>query len=134
MRRNDVTPLVRQALADIIGDGLEALDPPLPDALVPEVRAVSRKLTGDLPSPLVHVFLQRMEPGETGGTRRKHTLFVDVVSDHQADPDDGLDELASAVLDVLTACQCTYWTTAERAVVDDLYPAYRITLTMEDNS
>lgn len=133
MRRNDTTPQVREILAGVIGDGLEALDPPLPAHLLPEVRPVAWVLTGDLPQPVVDVQLTAIAPGATAGTRRRHTLLVDVVHDHQ-DDDTGLDDLASAVLDVLTACGCTFWSTAERVVRDDLFPAFRITLTMEDRS
>lgn len=131
MRRNDATPSIREDLAGHLGDGLEALEPALDPALSPEVRPIARTLTGDLPSPVVDVQLTSLAPGKTSGTRRLHTLFVDVVWNRQAD-DTGLDDLASAVLDVLTACPSTHWTTAQWVIRDNLFPAVRITVEMEN--
>lgn len=129
MIRNQVTPTVRADLCAALGTGLEQLDPPLPDRLLPEVRPVQRVVTGDLPQPVVDVGLEELTPAGSGGQRRTHQLQVDVISDRQADADDDLDALLSAVLDVLGELGVV-WATATR-VTRDQHPAYRITLTLE---
>jgi len=133
VKRNAETPTIRTTLANVLRDGIAGLEPAL--ATVPIVRTVATELTDDLDGNLLDVQLQALAPGKTSGTRRAHTLYVDVISCYQTPTDeheDALDALVSAVLDVLTASPVTTWTDATRVVRDGLYPAYRITVTMED--
>lgn len=129
MIRNDTTPDARRLLAGAVGEGLEQLEPPLAEELLPEVRATQRTIAGDMPQPVIDLALVTLRPVSTGGQRRIHEVQLDVISDKTTDADDGLDALCSAVLDVLGELGIA-WSTADR-VVRDNHPAYRITLTLE---
>ena len=93
-------------------------------------RVIASDVAGTVGKPTVLVYRAEVTHRGEGGLR-DNTLTVVVVGPKQIDPDDDLDGYLDDVLDVLDATPLPVaWTTAERSVYDDTFPAYKITTTM----
>jgi len=101
------------------------------DGVLPSTWRVQRR---DLPAKpaltatTVAVLTEQVEVTDLlDPTVRTYTLTVLVIVPKQVDVDDDLDDALEEVLEALDLHDYLTWTTAERAVLDDTWPLYRIT-------
>lgn len=86
----------------------------------------------DAGRPRIMLHTARVQPGGSLGLRR-HELVVWLL-DPMTEPgavDDALDANLSILLDALDAHPLLAWTEAERGTLDESFPGYRITLTLQ---
>jgi len=103
---------------------------------VPEFKVVPfrRTITADLPCYVIDMLMEELTRADGGGNRRGHQLSLHLISPYQeADEDGELDAMLSALLDCLTTTSGGLrWTRAVYAIRDETYPAYSITLNLEE--
>ena len=141
---NTPTGSLRQDLTEWISDhypaaltALDDADPTLFAGNIPEweVRPYRARLTEELECFLIDIRLEQCGRGTTAGNRRTHTVTLHLVSPRDDELSQDLDAMLSALLDTLTTTsRGLNWTTAEYAIRDEGFPAYQITLNLEEVS
>lgn len=140
---NRSTPTLRWDLAEWIEqnlpDALWALDTEEPELFlggIPDfdVKPHRSRLSEGLERYLIDIRLEQCARGVRAGNARSHVVTIHVVAprdDVEATPE--LDGMVSALLDAFTTVsKGLNWTSAEYVIRDESFPAYQITLNLED--
>lgn len=78
----------------------------------------------------VYAVTSRVEPSTLNGAQRVYTVDVVVGVSKQKNADDELDAALEEVLEAIDLVDAYEWTTAERVVLDDKWPAFRVATTV----
>lgn len=80
--------------------------------------------------PTVYAVTARVEPSELNGAQRRYEVDVVVAVPKQIDADDDLDAALEEVLEAIDESEVYTWTAAERVVLDEKWPAFRVATTV----